>query len=125
MKTIITSPNAPAALGPYSQAVEANGTLYLSGQLGIVPATGELADGVEAQAKQALENLGAVLTEAGLSFDNVVKTTVLLQDMADFAAVNAVYGSFFTKDFPARACFEVAALPKGGLVEIEAVAVRG
>jgi len=125
MKTIISSPKAPAALGPYSQAVEAGGTVYLSGQLGLVPETGELAAGIEAQAKQALDNLGAVLEAAGLSFDNVVKTTVLLQSMADFAAVNAVYGTYFTKDFPARACFEVAALPKGGLVEIEAVAVRG
>ena len=121
-KQAIIAEKAPAALGPYSSAVRAGDTLYLSGQLGIDPATGELAEGVEAQARQAMQNIAAVLEEAGASFDDVVKMTVLLADIDDFAAVNEVYGSFLTAPYPARSAFQVAAIPKGALVEIEAIA---
>ena len=125
MKKVIATDKAPKAIGPYSQAIEADGLVFTSGQLGLVPETGELAEGVEAQARQALENIKAVLAEAGLTMDNVVKTTVLLADMADFAAVNAIYAEFFTEgSYPARSAFQVAALPKGGLVEIETICVR-
>lgn len=122
-KRAIVSEKAPAALGPYSSAVEAGNTLYLSGQLGVDPASGELRDGIEAQARQAMENIAAVLADAGASFENVVKMTVLLADINDFAAVNEVYGSFLTEPYPARSAFQVAAIPKGALVEIEAIAV--
>lgn len=121
-KEAIVSAKAPAALGPYSSAVVAGDTMYLSGQLGVDPVTGELAHGVVAQAERSLKNLEAVLSEAGASFDNVVKMTVLLADINDFAAVNEVYGSFLSKPYPARSAFQVAALPKGALVEIEAIA---
>jgi len=125
MKKVIATDKAPKAIGPYSQAIEADGLVFTSGQLGLVPETGELAEGVEAQARQALENITAVLAEAGLTMDNVVKTTVLLADMADFTAVNAIYAEFFTEgSYPARSAFQVAALPKGGLVEIETICVR-
>ncbi len=125
MKKVIATDKAPKAIGPYSQAIEADGLVFTSGQLGLVPETGELAEGVEAQARQALENIKAVLAEAGLTMDNVVKTTVLLADMADFAAVNAIYAEFFTEgSYPARSAFQVAALPKGGLVEIETICAR-
>ncbi|MBU9737014.1 RidA family protein [Diplocloster agilis] len=123
-KTVITAQNAPAAVGPYSHAVMAGDVLFTSGQLGLDPATGELKEGVEAQTTQALENLKAVLEAAGLSMKNVVKTVVFLDNMGDFAAVNAIYATYFEGDTPARSCVQVAALPKGGLVEIEAVAVR-
>jgi len=124
MKNIICSQKAPAAIGPYSQAVKAGNTLYMSGQLGINPATGELAEGgVKGQALQALANMKAVLEAAGATADNVVKTVVFITDMKDFPVVNEAYKTLFTKDFPARSCVAVAALPKGGLVEIEAVAV--
>lgn len=122
MKKIIASPKAPAAVGPYSQAVEVDGTLYVSGQLPIDPATSEMPCGIEAQTKQSLDNVMAILEEAGLSPDNVVKTCVLLNDIKDFAAMNAVYASYFPGDKPARVCYQVAALPKGALVEIEVVA---
>ena len=122
-KQAIIAAKAPAALGPYSSAVRAGDTLYLSGQLGIDPATGELAEGVEAQARQARQNSAAVLEEAGASFDDVVKMTVLLADIDDFAAVNEVYGSFLAAPYPARSAFQVAAITKGALVEIEAIAV--
>ncbi len=122
-KQAIIAAKAPAALGPYSSAVRAGDTLYLSGQLGIDPATGELAEGVEAQARQAMQNIAAVLEEAGASFDDVVKMTVLLADIDDFAAVNEVYGSFLAAPYPARSAFQVAAIPKGALVEIEAIAM--
>ncbi len=122
MKKIIASPKAPAAVGPYSQAVELNGTLFISGQLPTDPATGEMPKGIEAQTRRSLDNLGYVLEEAGLGFDDVVKTTVLLQDIADFAAMNAVYAEYFKGDKPARICYQVAALPKGAIVEIDAVA---
>ncbi len=122
MKSIICSKNAPAALGPYSQAVKAGNTLYLSGQLGINPATGELAQGVEAQTRQALENLKAVLSEAGAAPANVCKTTVFLTDINDFQAVNAIYAETFGTEPPARSCVQIAALPKGACVEIELIA---
>ncbi len=124
MKRIICSPDAPAAVGPYSQAIEASGALYVSGQLPLVPATGEMPEGVEAQTRQSLDNLGAILKEAGYSFNDVVKTTVLLQHIADFGAMNAIYAEYFTGDKPARICYEVAALPKGALVEIDCVAAK-
>ena len=122
--THVSTPNAPAALGPYSQAVDTGSTVYCSGQLGLDPATGNLADGVQAQTHQALKNLQAVLNEAGLSLDNVVKTTVFVQDLADFGTVNEIYGTDFHGGFPARSCVQIAALPKNALVEIECIAVR-
>lgn len=122
MKKTIASPLAPKAVGPYSQAIELNGTLFLSGQLPLDGATGTIPEGIEAQTKQALTNIGYVLKEAGLTFDDVVKTTVLLADIADFAAMNAVYAEFFPDTKPARVCYQVAALPKGAKVEIDAVA---
>lgn len=122
MKKTVSTPNAPAAIGPYSQAVELNGTVYVSGQLPINPATGTMPDGIEAQTRQSLENIGAILKEAGLGFNDIVKTTVLMSDLSMFGAMNAVYAEFFPESKPARACFQVAALPKAALVEIEAVA---
>lgn len=122
-KEVIVSAKAPAALGPYSSAVKAGNALYLSGQLGIDPATGELAEGVEAQARQAMRNIAGVLEDSGASFDNVVKMTVLLADINDFTVVNEVYDSFLSEPYPARSAFQVAAIPKGALVEIEAIAV--
>lgn len=124
MKKIIASPAAPKAVGPYSQAVEAGGTLYVSGQLPVDAATGRMPEGIEAQTRQSLDNLGHILREAGYDYSNVVKTTVLLQSIGDFAAMNAVYAGYFTSEMPARICFEVAALPMGALVEIDAVAVK-
>ena len=123
MKTIIASPRAPKAVGPYSQAVEAGGALYVSGQLPIDAAAGRMAEGIEAQTRQSLTNLGHILREAGYDYSDVVKTTVL-QSIGDFAAMNAVYAEFFTAEMPARMCYEVAALPMGALVEIDAVAVK-
>ena len=122
MNTIIHAEDAPAAIGPYVQGILADKTLYVSGQLGMNCA-GELAEGVAAQAEQSLKNLGAILKEAGASFGDVVKTTVFLADMADFAVVTEVYGKYFADHHPARACIQVAGLPKGGLVEIECIAV--
>lgn len=122
--THVSTPNAPAALGPYSQAVDTGSTVYCSGQLGLDPATGNLADGVQAQTHQALKNLQAVLNKAGLSLDNVVKTTVFVQDLADFGTVNEIYGTYFHGGFPARSCVQISALPKNALVEIECIAVR-
>uniref|UniRef100_A0A0N5BTL6 2-iminobutanoate/2-iminopropanoate deaminase n=1 Tax=Strongyloides papillosus TaxID=174720 RepID=A0A0N5BTL6_STREA len=123
MKTIITSPNAPAALGPYSQAVRVGNTIYLSGSLGLVPSTGNfIGDDVESQTKQAMVNIGEVLKAAGCTYDNIVKSTVLLADINDFQKMNEVYKTFFTKDFPARSAFQVANLPKAARVEIEVIA---
>ncbi|KAG5842544.1 2-iminobutanoate/2-iminopropanoate deaminase isoform X1 [Anguilla rostrata] len=117
---------APIRQGIYSQAVVADRTMYISGQLGMDTASGQLVSGgVQAQAKQALVNMGEILKAAGCGYENVVKTTVLLADMNDFTNVNDVYKQFFTSNFPARAAYQVAALPRGGLVEIEAVAVLG
>ncbi len=124
MKSIIAASNAPAALGPYSHAVEANGFVFTSGQLGLDPATGALGNTVEEQAKQALANLEQVLLSAGCTKADVVKTTVFVQDLKDFGAVNGIYGEFFEKEFPARSCVQVAKLPAGALVEIEAIAVK-
>ena len=123
MKKIIASPLAPKAVGPYSQAVEAGGMLYVSGQLPVDGATGTMPEGIEAQTHQSLKNLGHILHEAGLDYANVVKTTVLLDSIADFAAMNAIYATYFTSEMPARVCYEVAKLPMGALVEIDAVAV--
>lgn len=124
MKKVIATPNAPKAVGPYSQAIEVNGTLYVSGQIPVNPENGKVAENIADQTRQSLKNIGAILAEAGLGYGNVVKTTVLLADIADFAAMNAVYAEFFTEDKPARACYQVAALPLGVGVEIEAIAVR-
>jgi 2-iminobutanoate/2-iminopropanoate deaminase len=122
-RTAISTPHAPGAIGPYSQAIRTDGYLFCSGQLGLDPATGDFASGdVGAQAEQALRNLTAVLEVAGLSFADVVKTTIFLADMADFATVNGVYSRFVTDPPPARSTVAVAALPKGGRVEIEAIA---
>ena len=124
MKKTISSLLAPKAVGPYSQAIELNGTLYLSGQLPLDGATGTMPDGIEAQTRQALTNLAYVLDAAGLCLDDVVKTTVLLADIADFGAMNAVYAEFFPGNKPARVCYQVAALPKGAKLEIDAIAGR-
>lgn len=125
MKQISTQ-NAPAAIGPYSQAIEVNGFVYASGQLPIDPATGAFPDGgVKEQTRQSLLNVKAILGEAGLALSNVVKTTVYLADMGDFAAMNEVYSQFFAQPFPARSAIAVKALPKGALVEVEVVAARG
>lgn len=124
MKKVIATSDAPKAVGPYSQAIEANGTLYVSGQIPVNPADGTVPESIEEQSRQALRNVGAILSAAGMTYSDVVKTTVLLADIADFTAMNAVYAEFFTGDKPARACFQVAALPMGVKVEIEAVAVR-
>lgn len=123
-KTVINAVKAPAAVGPYSHANAAGDTIYISGQLGLDPETGVLAEGVEAQAKTGFENLKTILTEAGVSFENVVKTTVFLTDMNDFAAVNDIYAQYFTGEYPARSCVQVAALPKGASFEIEAIAAK-
>lgn len=124
MKKIIASPAAPKAVGPYSQAVETGGTIYVSGQLPVDAATGRMPEGIEAQTRQSLQNLGHILREAGCDYANVVKTTVLLSSIGDFAAMNGIYAEFFTAEMPARVCYEVAALPMGALVEIDAVAVK-
>ena len=123
-KKVIATSNAPAAIGPYSQAVQMGDMLFTSGQLGIIPETGELAQGVEAQTEWALKNLGAILAECGMNYANVLKTTVFVADLADFAKVNAIYQNFFEGAYPARSCVQVAALPKGGLVEIECIASK-
>lgn len=123
-RTDINTKKAPAAIGPYVQAVRAGKFLFTSGQLGLDPETGNLREGLEEQAKQSMRNIGEVLKEAGLGYDDVVKTTIFLQDMADFQKVNEIYASFFDKKFPARSTVQVAGLPKGGLVEIEAIAVK-
>lgn len=121
-KKQVATTKAPGAIGPYSQAITAVSWVYTSGQLGLNPETGNLAEGVQEQARQALSNVQAILEEAGASLDHVVKTTVFLKDMNDFAAVNEVYSTFFKEPYPARSAIEVARLPKDGLVEIEAVA---
>lgn len=125
MKQISTL-NAPAAIGPYSQAIEVNGFVYASGQLPIDPATGAFPEGgVKEQTRQSILNVKAILEEAGLALSNVVKTTVYLADMGDFAAMNEIYSQFFAQPFPARSAIAVKALPKGALVEVEVVAARG
>ena len=122
---VISTKNAPAAIGPYSQAIEANGFVYASGQLPIDPATGAFPEGgIKEQTRQSLLNAQAILREAGLDLSDVVKTTVLLNDIADFGAMNEVYSEFFSQPYPARSAFAVKALPKGALVEIECIARR-
>ena len=123
MRKVIVTNNAPKAVGPYSQAIEANGTLYVSGQLPLNPEDGKMPEGIEAQTEQSLKNTGAILAAAGYSFKDVVKSTVLLADMNDFAAMNAVYARFYTEQMPARVCYQVAKLPMGALVKIETIAV--
>ena len=124
MKNIISTDKAPAAIGPYSQAIEVNGMVFTSGVIPVNPPTGEIPEGIEAQARQAIGNLIALLAEAGVAPENVIKTTVFIKDMNDFAKINAVYSEFFTKDCPARSCVEVARLPKDVLIEIEAVGLK-
>ena len=125
MKKVIATNNAPAAIGPYSQAVQAGNMLFASGQLGLDPATGNFVEGgVKEQTEQAFKNIHAILAEAGLTIDNVVKTTVFLADMADFAVMNEVYAQQFTGTFPARSAVAVKTLPKNGLVEIEIIAIK-
>lgn len=124
MKKIIATSEAPAAVGPYSQAVEAGGTLYISGQLPIDPATKAMPDGIKAQTEQCLRNIAAILKEAGYTRGDVVKSTVLLQHIADFGAMNEVYAEFYAENPPARVAYEVAALPMGAMVEIETIAVK-
>ena len=124
MKKVISSPLAPGAIGPYSQAIEVNGMLFLSGQLPIDAATGLMAEGIEEQAKQSLSNIKHILEEAGLTMANVVKTTVFLADMSLFADMNKVYSTFFQEEYPARSAVAVKVLPKDALVEIECIAVR-
>ncbi len=123
MKKIIHSDNAPAAIGPYVQAVKSGNMIFTSGQLGIDTEKGCLADDVEAQAHASMKNIGEVLKAAGADYKNIVKTTIFVADLADFQKVNAIYASYFEETYPARSCVQVAALPMGGLVEIEAVAI--
>lgn len=124
MKKIISTEKAPKAIGPYSQATEANGIIYISGQLPIDPTTGEMPKDIKSQTKQALENTKAILESQGLTMDNIVKATVLLDNINDFGAMNEVYAKYFNTNPPARAAFEVANLPKAALVEIESIAVK-
>lgn len=124
-KTIISTDKAPKAIGPYSQAIEVNGMIFTSGVIPINPKTNELVKGdIKVQAEQAIGNLAALLKEAGSDTEQVIKTTVFIKDMNDFAAVNEIYAKYFTKDFPARSCVEVARLPKDVLIEIEAIALK-
>lgn len=123
-KKIIATDKAPAAIGPYSQAIEAGGFVFASGQIPVNPATGNIPDGIEAQAKQALTNVKNLMEASGLSMDNIVKTSVFIKNMNDFAKVNEVYATFFESDFPARSCVEVARLPKDVLIEVEVIAAR-
>ncbi len=124
-RSVVSTSHAPAAIGPYSQAIRAGQFLFASGQLGLDPATGDLREGIEAQTRQALFNLQAVLAEAGAGVANVVKTTIFLADLSHFATVNQLYGEVFGHEPPARSTVQVAALPKGGLVEIEVIALLG
>lgn len=124
MKKIINTSNAPKAVGPYSQAVEANGTLYISGQLPVDPLTGAMPEGIEAQTRQCLQNVIAILEAANYSLSDVVKSVVLLTDMADFQAMNQIYATYYAENQPARVCYQVAKLPLGALVEIETIAVQ-
>ncbi len=125
MKRIISTDKAPAAIGPYSQAIEVNGTLYVSGQVPLNPATGNVVDGdITVQTEQVMKNIGEILKEAGYNFSDVVKSTCLLSDMANFKAMNEVYGKYYNENPPARAAFAVKELPLGVLVEIETIAVK-
>ena len=123
-KITINAKEAPAAVGPYVHAVKANGFVFTSGQLGLNPEDGTLPEGIVAQTEQSLKNVGAVLKAAGLGYEDVIKTTIFVADMNDFATVNEIYSKYFTGETPARSCVQAAKLPKGGLVEIEAIAVE-
>jgi len=123
MNTVISTPKAPAAVGPYSQAIKADNTVYCSGQIGLDPATGTMVEGVVAQANRAFDNLEAVLAQAGAKMTDVVKFTIFLTDINDFSQVNEVMAAHVPTPYPARSCMQVAALPKGALVEVEAIAV--
>lgn len=124
MKKVISTANAPAAIGPYSQAIEVNGMVFTSGQIPVNPATGEIPEGIEAQAEQVMTNIKNLLQAAGTSMENVIKTTVFIKEMDDFGKVNAVYEKYFEGDCPARSCVEVARLPKDVLMEMEAIALK-
>ncbi len=124
MKVKIESGNAPKAIGPYSQAVLVDDTLYVSGNIPVNPATGDVADGIVNQSKQVFENMRAVLNEAGMGFENVVKTTAFLTDLSNFATFNEIYASYFVAPYPARSCVEVSKLPKNVLVEVECIAKK-
>lgn len=124
MKKIIHTENAPKAVGPYSQAVEVNGMLFISGQIPINPATGTVPEGIDAQTEQVMKNIGAILNEAGYTYQDVVKSTCLLSDIANFKAMNEVYAKYYTENPPARAAFAVRDLPLGVLVEIETIAAK-
>lgn len=124
MKKIISTDKAPAAIGPYSQAIEVGNMIFTSGVIPVNPATGEIPEGIEKQADQAIGNLAALIQEAGSDIDHVIKTTVFIKNMDDFAKVNEVYSKYFTKDCPARSCVEVARLPKDVLIEIEAITLK-
>lgn len=121
---VISTEKAPAAIGPYSQALDLGNMVFLSGQIPVNPATGEMSGSIEEQTKQVFANIQNVLAEAGLTLANVVKTTVFLSDLADFAAMNAIYESFLAQPYPARSCVQVAAIPKNAKVEIECIAVK-
>lgn len=124
MKKVISTTNAPAAIGPYSQAIEANGFVFASGQIPVDPETGVIPEGIEAQAEQVMKNMKNLLEAAGTSIDQVVKTSVFIKNMDDFATINGIYAKYFAKDCPSRSCVEVARLPKDVLLEMEAIAVK-
>lgn len=124
MKKVISTTNAPAAIGPYSQAIEANGFVFASGQIPVNPASGEIPAGIEAQAEQVMTNMKNLLEATGTSLDHVVKTTVFIKSMDDFATINGIYSKYFEKDCPARSCVEISRLPKDVLLEMEAIAVK-
>ena len=124
MKKVISTTNAPAAIGPYSQAIDANGFVFASGQIPVNPASGEIPAGIEAQAEQVMTNMKNLLEAAGTSLDHVVKTTVFIKSMDDFATINGIYSKYFEKDCPARSCVEISRLPKDVLLEMEAIAVK-
>ncbi|MDK6233735.1 RidA family protein [Aerococcus sanguinicola] len=124
MKKVIETKQAPAAIGPYSQAVEINNSLFVSGQIPVDPSTGEIAEDIESQAKQSMTNLKAIIEEAGYQVSDIVRCTIFLTDLANFQAVNEIYGSFLEEPFPSRSCVQVAALPKGVQIEVDAIAVK-
>ena len=124
MKKVISTTNAPAAIGPYSQAIEVNGMVFASGQIPVNPANGEIPEGIEAQAEQVMKNVKNLLEAAGASVDQGLKTGVFIKNMDDFATINGIYAKYFAKDCPARSCVEVARLPKDVLLEMEAIAVK-
>ena len=124
MKKVISTTKAPAAIGPYSQAIEANGFVFASGQIPVDPETGVIPEGIEAQAEQVMKNMKNLLEAAGTSIDQVVKTSVFIKNMDDFATINGIYAEYFEKDCPARSCVEIARLPKDVLLEMEAIAVK-